>query len=160
MEIDDVKNFKPLEVVKQYPPNFDLIKTALPLASAKHTYCYDGRIFSPDGHEVPLDINYHESIHVEQQGDDSHGWWIHYLTSKEFRFKQELEAYGRQFAFARASIIGADEEARLDGKHLAAGSTNLIRWALEGMAHELAGPAYGHMIGLAEAESKIRNYAR
>lgn len=133
-----------MKIEKGYPPNFELIKAALPHAAAHHAYCYGDKIYVPDGHELPADIIFHEAIHSGQQGDNPNGWWYSYLTNPEFRLAQEIAAYGEQYLFAKNHI-----------KHNGA-----RRWMLESMARALSGLEYGNLIGYNEAEAKIRNYGK
>lgn len=127
----------------EYPPNYRDILVALPAVSeTKAIFTYRDTLYNPHGRKVRKDIEYHESIHERQQGDDPDAWWYAYLHDPEFRLAQEVEAYGEQFALVRPHIHG-----------------KLRQWALDDMAQALAGEAYGSLITFAQAQSRIRNYA-
>lgn len=131
-------------IVHRYPPNFEMIKAALPHANETHVYCYGDTIYVPDGHEVLPDIVYHESIHIPQQGKDPDAWWMRYLTDRKFRFEQELEAYGKQYQWICEHVQGAQFRA----------------WALESMATALSGEAYGNLVDYHQAHTAIRRYGK
>jgi hypothetical protein len=130
-----------MRVVQGYPPNFGKIDEVLhPPAHA--TYAYGERIYNPSGKEMPPDIILHEEMHRRQQGDNPEAWWDQYLFDPAFRYEQELEAYGAQYAFAKAHGIR--------GKMLAA--------LLDSMATALSRD-YGVDISFGAAASKIRTMA-
>lgn len=133
-----------IKIVNSYPPNFDLIKTMMPHANETHTYCYGDTIYVPDGHTVPPDIVFHESIHTKQQGKDPDAWWHRFVTDPDFRLEQEIQAYGEQYKWVREHVMGA----------------RFQKWVLENMAKALSGHAYGDLISYAKAESAIRNYRK
>lgn len=130
-----------MKIVEEYPPNYELISLTLG-AQPKACFCYGDTIYNPSKRNVPLDQEAHEMVHSEQQGSDIDGWWARYLTDKDFRFSQELEAYGRQWIFAKEHVQ----------------DKKLLRWAKESMALALSGESYGSLCTYGEAESKIRNY--
>lgn len=165
-----------MEIVVAMPPNFELIQVALPHASHLHTYCYCGKIYNPSGKKLPIDIQYHEHIHMQQQEDfgDSDGWWNKYLMDADFRLEQELQAYGHQYAFAKNHLIEADEDIRTKTlmesmaygndkkrlKHLGGGVNNILRELLFSMASALSGEAYGSLLSFSAAETAIKRYAK
>jgi len=130
-----------MKIVTAPPPNVEEI--ALLLGYQPHaSYCYGDTIFNPSGKELPADIIFHESVHCRQQGSNPQGWWYNYLTDPEFRLRQEVEAYGEQYLFAKRHI----KEAKV------------LSWAKESMAFALSSEAYGSLLTYGQAESKIRNY--
>lgn len=143
-----------------FPPNWDIIRAALPHANETHTFCYGHTIYVPDGHDLLPDIVYHEQIHMRQQGSDPQGWWIRYCTNERFRLSQELEAYGEQYRLVKDRLNEEADRLAHEGKRLGAGKNNLLKWSLERMARALSGEAYGSLLSLPEAESKIRRYAK
>lgn len=149
-----------MKIVKDFPPNFELIKQALSQANEHCTYCYGDTIYRPDGAELRPDIIHHESIHTLQQGDNPDAWWYSYLTDPNFRREQEISAYGEQYLYAKKAIEDAADKASSQGKILSAGKNNLLRAGLESMATALSGPAYGNLMSFGEAVSKIRNYGK
>jgi hypothetical protein len=132
-----------MKVVEGYPPNYELIATALN-PNDQAVFCYGDTIFNPGGRQLTEDVVEHERTHSAQQGSDPDGWYHRYLTDPAFRLEQEIEAYGAQYAFAKRFVK----------------SGKLLRWALESMAKALSGEDYGSLIGYGAAESKIRTYAK
>ena len=131
-----------MEIIKSFPPNYDIINFSLD--PPKHAiYCYGDKIYNPSGRELTPDIEYHESIHSKQQGNNPDLWYNKYLTDKDFRLNQEIEAYGEQYLFIKEHI----------------GDQKLRRWGLEKMALALSGD-YKLGISYGEVESKIRNYGK
>lgn len=131
-----------MKVVKDYPPNYETIRLALNLQGNKtRFFCYGDAIYSPDGTEPPEDVIYHEHIHELQQGKFPDNWWAQYLTNKDFRLKQEIEAYGAQYKVLK--------DAGIRGKGL--------QMVLTDLATSLS-MDYNLPITLQQAESKIRNY--
>jgi len=129
-----------MKILKQFPPNYELLK--LTLDPPEHAiYCYRDIIYNPKDRTLTPDIELHESIHSKQQGDNPDIWWNRYLQDQDFRFKQELEAYVKQWQFIKESPL----------------SQKAKRWGLEKMAVALSSD-YKLNISYGEAESKIRNH--
>ena len=134
-----------MKILNQNPPNIDLILAAGLKPSKDTVFCYGDTIYNPSGKKLSPDIEHHESIHARQQKDIGiDEWWRRYLSDKDFRLSQEIEAYGEQYKFAQKYVK----------------DTKLLRWALENMAYALSGEEYGNLISYGEAESKIRNYGK
>lgn len=134
-----------MKIVAGYPPNFELIKAALPMAADIHTYCYGDTIYNPSGATLTIDRQFHEFIHSQRQlevGVDA--WWYSYLTDRRFRLDEEIKAYGEQYAYARR--FTAPEK--------------FFKWLRGNMSEALSGEAYGSLIDYARAESAIRNYGK
>lgn len=132
-----------MKKIQAYPPNIDVIRTVLhPETGA--IFCYGDTLYNPDNRKLSLDVEAHEMVHSEQQGDNPDAWWAKYLSDREFRLDQELQAYGRQWLFAKEHVK----------------DKKLLEWAKESMALALSGESYGSLIAYGEAESKIRNYAK
>jgi len=131
-----------MKIIKDKPPNYELIK--LTLSPPEHAiYCYGNKIYNPSGKELTPDLEYHESIHSKQQGNNPDLWYNKYLTDKDFRLEQELEAYGEQYLFIKEHIS----------------NNKLRKWSLEKMAEALSN-YYKLNIPYQIAESKIRNYGK
>lgn len=128
--------------VDTFPPNYrDLVDTLN--APKDAIFCYGDTIHNPSKKEIPLDVRYHEYIHSKQQSDNIDVWWYNYINDKEFRFLQEVEAYGEQYKLAKENVK----------------DKKLLDWALGNMAEALASN-YKLDISIGEAESKIRNHAK
>lgn len=134
-----------VNIVHGYPPNFEIIKAAMPHANETHVYCYGDTIFCPDGHEPKPDIIFHESIHTKQQGGNPSAWWARYLSDPNFRLDQELQAYGEQYLWLLTHVKA---------------SNSFFKWALQSMATALSGDAYGNLLSYGQAETRIKAYAK
>jgi hypothetical protein len=134
---------------QETPPNYlEIVKHLGELDLKNVIFCYGDTIYNPTGKTITPDLEIHEDTHRKQQGHAPDIWWEQYLTDPIFRLNQELEAYGAQYQFACKAI----DEIK--------GPASMKKWALESMAKALSGEIYGRIIGLAEAQSKIRNYAK
>jgi hypothetical protein len=88
-------------VIAGYPPNIGLIRMAFPVTD-KQVFAYYPNIYSPSGKELSPDLRLHEEIHLAQQKDmGADAWWNRYLTDAEFRYGEELAAFGSQLAYGR-----------------------------------------------------------
>ena len=133
----------PMKETTDFPPNYNQILISIPkVADGKPIFCYGDTIHNPYKIHLTPDLIVHEEKHKEQQGIAPEVWWEKYLASVEFRFQQELEAYGTQYAFMKPHVHG-----------------KLREWLLDKLAEALSGELYGGIITFAEARSKIRNYA-
>jgi len=75
----------------------------------------------------------HETTHIIQQGNHPLRWWIKYITNKDFRFDQEVEAHRNEYRAVK----------KRHGEFL-----NLI-------AERLSGPLYNNMVSKEEAKDLI-----
>lgn len=148
-----------MKIIVDYPPNYDLIRTAL---NPRHhvVFCYGDAIYNPSGRPLSPDIEHHEEIHSKQQGANPDAWYARYLQDPRFRLSQELEAYGAQYLFAKEHIQKAAEEAAKERKALTIGKNRLLRYALETMAFALSSQDYGNLISYGEAERRIKACAK
>ncbi len=133
-----------MQIKNQYPPNIDLILASGLKPNEQTRYCYGDTIYNPSGKELTPDIELHESIHAKQQGDNPDQWWYNYLTDKNFRLEQELEAYAHQLNFIKEHI--KDKE--------------LFKWGKDKMVEALSDGSYNLGLSFGEAESKLRNKAK
>lgn len=84
------------------------------------------------------DLLEHELVHVRQQNDFRGGkdaWWAKYLTNDQFRLEQELEAYKRQFNWAKNNIK----------------DRNRLFMILNQSARDFSGAMYGNLMTYEEA---------
>lgn len=132
-----------MKIVKGFPPNYEIITLALN-PNKDTIFCYGDTIYNPTGRKLTPDIEHHESIHSKQQGGDPESWWNRYISNKNFRLLEEIEAYGEQYIFAK--------EHGVKGR--------LLEWALDKMAESLSSEVYGNLISYGSAKSKIRNYGK
>lgn len=134
-----------LKIKEEYPPNYLEIQSVLGnVAQHKPIFCYGNTIYNPFKRTITPDIEIHEEVHSKQQGEYPDVWYYQYLHNREFRTKQEIEAYGTQYAFAKK--LGVRGE--------------MLEWLLTNMAEALSGSIYDTGLSLGEAEAKIRLLAK
>jgi hypothetical protein len=107
-----------MQIKHGFPPNYHDILAVFPRAKS-HTviFTYGDTIYTPYNIELPQPILAHEVVHSLQQDKSPDQWWKQYLTDKQFRLEQELEAhraeyvayskYGRKIRQAQLNIIAA-----------------------------------------------------
>ena len=93
-----------MEIVFDNPPNIKAIQQVLEIGDAKMIFCYGNVIYNPYKLEIADHLKIHELVHSGQQGNNPEKWWERYLKDSEFRLNQELEAYQRQYDFAKQWI--------------------------------------------------------
>lgn len=131
-------------IAKAPPPNAGAIEKVFPGVTSGERpifFCYGRVIYNPSGADIPLQIIAHEAVHSLQQNSDIggvEGWWLAYLASEKFRYKQELEAHQAEYTFFRT----------LNNRHFS-------RQYLTGIAERLAGPLYGNMTTRLKAKRLI-----
>ena len=134
-----------MEIVNDYPPNWNLIETAFPKAKEwKAFFAYDGKIFNPFKSEIRSDNKIHEKTHFLQQGNNPDEWWFRYISDPSFRTQMEIEAYGAQVAFVKQKI----------------GTGIVYECLLDECAQFLSSELYGNLLSFGQARSKIRNYTK
>lgn len=75
-------------------------------SGAQVVYTWGDVLHNPGRGPVPGHLMVHELVHSRQQKDpiggqyDPRTWWSSYIASNQFRLRQEVEAYGREYAFA------------------------------------------------------------
>ena len=132
---------KEMKIKESYPPNYEIIK--LTLNPPPHAvFCYGDTIHNPSKRELLPDLIHHEEVHSKQQDNNPDLWYNRYLTDKDFRLDQELEAYASQYNFIKDKL-----------------NAKLRKWLLGNKAEALS-RNYKLSISQREAESKIRNYAK
>lgn len=132
-----------MQLVKAYPPNIREIEAVFDLTGKKPVFTYGKVLFNPHDCTVDQFLMAHEVTHTAQQGavGGPIEWWERYLSDKEFRLKQEVEAYYAQFSLLKSS--------RKD--------RNRIAWYLHQIARDLSSPMYGSMCTLQEALKYIQH---
>lgn len=132
-----------MKISTEQPPNIAEIRLYMtPPQDA--VFAYGDTIYCPSGDEIPPDVIIHEEVHQKQQENYSSPefWWTKYLLDPQFRYEQELEAYGEQYRYVSAHIsTKGQKEALLDF------ATNLAT-------------IYGIPVSVTEAEAKIRLMAK
>lgn len=134
-----------MQEIKDYPPNWNVISLAFPLAPQfKAVFPYGDKMYNPFNEIIYPDIELHETIHSKQQGNDPEGWWFRYIQDTDFRREQEIQAYGAQYRFLLDNIP----------------NTRATDTLLDELAGSLSSELYGKLLSFGEARSKIRNYAK
>jgi hypothetical protein len=86
-------------------------------------------------HDLPESLIAHELTHVNQQKHPLL-WWIRYIFSPKFRFKEELEAHCNEYK----SIVGTDRNKQ---------------FYLDAIADRLSGALYNNLVSKEEAKRLI-----
>ena len=115
-----------MKQIIDYPPNIKQIKEVFPILPESMLFCYGDVIYNPNGQELADHIQIHELTHSDQQQEKPEEWWDKYLNDKDFRLKQELLAYQRQYQFAKIWVKDRNELARFLWK-LAQDLSNLYK---------------------------------
>jgi len=130
--------------IKEYPPNYEQIKETFPVESTDNVvFTYGDTLYNPHKLKITEDLWLHEEVHQKQQVDPKQ-WWDMYCENEQFRLDQELEAYGRQYAYIKSLPIITKER----------------RTFLDFISEILSSNLYGNIISFKVAESKIRNKAK
>ncbi len=83
-----------MEIVIDYPPIYDEIKSAFPMASRRGIiFAWGTKIYNPSNVSIPAQLIAHERTHGRRQGNNVEGWWREYIYQKEFRLVEELAAH-------------------------------------------------------------------
>lgn len=129
-----------MKIVKGYPPIIDKIKEKFTIHDTT-VYTWGDTIFTPAGVIINDHVMIHEEIHEWQQRriGSPEAWWERYLADPAFRFQQELEAYQAQYKFFM--------------KHH---DRNKVFFFLHGIAGDLSGELYGHMVTYDKAKRLIK----
>lgn len=138
------KKMKIQKIVNDFPPIYDEILNHGMKPTEATIYTYGDSIFNPHKNDILYDILAHEEVHANQQGDNPKEWWDKYLENKDFRIKEEAEAYGAQYAFICNSVKDRNSRARI----------------LHSIATILSGPIYGNAVGYQEATNMVRSASK
>jgi hypothetical protein len=90
-----------MKIVYDYPPNYERIKDAFSIEGNPGViFTYGDTLYVPGGERISIDkpLQRHEETHSRQQkkmGIDE--WWDMFLSDRNFRLSQELEAYREQY---------------------------------------------------------------
>ena len=126
------------------PPNYEEIAAVFPAVadSQSAVFTYGETIHNPHGVNIRPDLELHESVHTEQQKGKPKEWWDRFLSDPEFRLSQELEAFAKQYQYARTILSSAR-----------------AKIVLHYLALDLSSAEYGNLVSYQRAESLIRSYA-
>jgi hypothetical protein len=140
---------KPLSELPQYIKDLSKIiwaKYGEPKNKDMLVYSYFDTIYVPKDIELPPDLYKHEFTHFIQQGRgesliDANTYWYKYAHDDVFRYKQEVEAYARQFQYIQLH----------QGKQHAFNMAKIF-------ARDLSGPIYGNLCSEYKALQDIINF--
>jgi len=94
-----------MTIVNEKPPIYEKAHLAFDIDDSETVYTYGDKLYNPAGLQIGQDLIEHESTHMLQQkelGENGPAiWWDKYLNDKAFREAEEIEAYGRQYAYYR-----------------------------------------------------------
>lgn len=121
---------------------WQLWKLLFPDANLERMYLAFNRTIylPPDVTECPQSMFVHEGVHLRQQGYSLLGaliWWVKYITNKDFRYEQELEAYRTQVKW-------------FNDTHKTATFQQQYQYRMA-VAEVLASPMYGNITTTSEA---------
>lgn len=133
-----------MRVIKDYPPNIDLIDSFFHVKGKKIIYTWGDIIYSPHpDFNITPELYVHEGVHCTRQTTDTstiEAWWNRYLHDLEFRLNEELLAHKAEYReFCR--------------KHADRNQQNSY---LQLAAQRLAGPTYGEMLSVSKARTLIK----
>ena len=97
-----------MKIIFDWPPNIDEIQKVFPVLD-KVVFTYGNTLYNPHKEPISVFLLKHEEAHSIRQGGNPKEWWERYLTDKEFRLAQELEAYQIQYREAEKFIKDRNE---------------------------------------------------
>lgn len=130
-------------IKRAYPPNYNKIISHIPGVKLKKTlvFTYGDCIYTPEKKVVlSADLIAHEEVHKYQQQDagGAEAWWDKYLSDRQFRLGQELQAYQRQILWLKVNS-----------------NRQVFRKKLKDILKVLTGPSYGNIISKEEAKKVL-----
>jgi hypothetical protein len=133
-----------MRIVHERPPVWEECVARFGITPEAHVvFAYGDSIYNPTGSVLTADVIHHEMVHERQQDGDPRDWWDKYLVDDDFRFEQELEAYGAQYKFIRER------------------KNPRMAWLyLQHFADALSSSMYGNMIGKIAAAKAIDEQSR
>lgn len=124
-----------VSVIYSDPPNRSDIAARFGDLPDTVIFSYAPDVYIPSGTPLTPPLAAHESVHIEQQGDDPDSWWDRYLRDDDFRLEQEVEAHRAEWRAAERTITDRNAAAR---EKIA-------------IARRLASPLYGSLVTVPEA---------
>lgn len=133
-----------MDVIYGFPPVYDRVRNVFDIAGKSVIFAYGDKIYNPFRAGITPDLFAHETIHSKQQALTSpDAWWERYLTEKDFRLDQEVEAYGAQYRYLRGCT---PNRKKLEEK-------------LHKLADDLSGRIYGNLCSYDRARKLIQEAA-
>lgn len=128
-----------MKIVKDYPPNIDRIRKTFPL-SGSEIFTYGDTVYVPSGVPLTPELEAHEQVHINQQGNQPDVWWEKYFFDPQFRLDQEIEAHRAEYKKFCSLNKDKNQQARF----------------LNSIAMRLASPMYGNIITHSQAIKMIK----
>lgn len=130
-----------MKIKQGFPPNIEKIKKTFQLKGTE-VFTYGDTVYLGKGGSLDFSLIAHEQTHLDQQAKiPAEEWWDKYLSDKNFRMSQELEAYRKQFKELKKGIKDRER----------------LNQYLIFLAKSLSGPTYGNMCSVLEAMKMIKN---
>ena len=133
-----------IKISSEKPPQWilDAVKKQFDVNWEDNVIFTYGDLITSSRGEMREDLMAHEPYHTQQQskfgGKDK--WWKEYLKNPEFRYKQELEAYRKQYKWTQKNVRDRNESFQY----------------LMHYARSLAGPMYGNISDVNQALKEIK----
>lgn len=130
-------------IYSQYPPNFDIIVKAFPMAAKPGVvFAYGDRIYVPSGKPLTHALKVHEATHgIRQKEFGLDAWWQRYIEDDAFRYYEELVAH-----FSEYMAMIADNDNRPHRRR-----------CIDFVAKKLAHPLYCCKGGKAKAKKDLKS---
>lgn len=130
----------------KYPPNYETILEAFPMASNHGVvFAYGDEIYVPSGIELTHPLKVHEATHgIRQKEFGLDDWWSRYIEDEAFRYYEELVAH---FAEYMAMVKESEH----------ASNPKFRRKIRRFIAKKLASPLYGCKGGITKAQRDLKN---
>ena len=129
-----------MEIVIDYPPMYDEIKSMFPMVGRGVIFAWGNKIYNPSNVSIPVQLIAHERVHGARQGSDVSGWWRRYLDEKEFRLTEEIAAH-----IVEMNILLGPNPNR-----------QMRRQIIRGTAKRLSSPLYRYGISKAKAHVLLK----
>ncbi|KKM26921.1 hypothetical protein LCGC14_1579880 [marine sediment metagenome] len=129
-----------MEVVVDFPPIYDEIKSVFPIAGRGVIFAWGNKIYNPNSVYIPLQLIAHERVHGRRQGSDVYGWWRRYIDEKEFRLIEETLAHIAEMEY----LLGPNP------------NRQMRRQILRSTAKRLANPLYRYGISREKAQVLLK----
>lgn len=132
------------KIVDGYPPNFEKIKRAFPMAIRLGiVFAYHDAMYAPGIKEIPYPIKCHENIHLLRQGttiESAEAWWDEYINDPVFRLEEEILAHKAEYK-ALTELYPSKQQKMM---------------CLREVAEKLAAPLYGRIINVKSAQLLLK----
>lgn len=142
------------KIIVGTPPVWDSVCQWLGFLPMSALFTYGDTIYNPGSNPIPDQLIVHEQVHMVQQYRERAAsnnprlepmnpalWWGKFLRDKDFRYQEESEAYGAQYAWLCKQVKGTEQHLEI----------------LMQLSRILAGPLYGSELGFQDAMRMIKS---